>query len=347
MSTSREVRLAHRPDPGANATADCFEIGEVELAEPAEGEVVVENRYFSVDPYMRGRMNDTKSYVPPFAIGEALQGHAVGVVTASRDPKLPEGSLVSSMFGWREGFVAPAATLQRLPDPPQGVEPSAYLGVLGMPGFTAWVGVTVIAPVAEGDVVFVSAASGAVGSVAGQLARARGASRVIGSAGSPAKVDAVREVFGYDGAFSHRDGRTADHLAELAPKGVDMYFDNVGGEQLRAAIEAMRAFGRIAMCGSISSGYTGGAGDVVDNLGLAVGKRLTLRGFLVSDHGDRQPEFLADVAGMLADGRIVSRETVHDGIESAPAAFLGLFAGGDQIGKVVVSCGGTGRPAGR
>jgi NADPH-dependent curcumin reductase CurA len=296
---------------------------------------------------MRGRMNDTRSYVPPFAIGEPLQGHAVGVVTESRDPELPEGSLVSSMFGWREGYVAPGSSLQRLPAPPSGVEPSAYLGVLGMPGFTAWVGITVIAPVAEGADVFVSAAAGAVGSVAGQLARARGAANVVGSAGSPAKVAALREVFGYTAAFSHLDGRPGEHLSELAPKGIDVYFDNVGGEQLRAAIDAMKAFGRIALCGSIASGYTGAAGAAVDNLGLVVGKRLTLRGFLVSDHGDRQPEFLAEVGGMLADGRIVSRETVHEGIESAPGAFLGLFSGGDQIGKVVVSCGGRGRPAGR
>jgi NADPH-dependent curcumin reductase CurA len=344
MGTSREVRLARRPEPGADATEDCFEIGEVELAEPAEGEVVVENRYFSVDPYMRGRMNDVKSYTPPFAIGEPLQGHAVGVVTASRDPELPEGSLVSSMFGWREGYVAAGSSLQRLPDPPPGVDPSAYLGVLGMPGFTAWIGVTVIAPVSEGDVVFVSAASGAVGSVAGQLARARGASRVIGSAGSPAKVEALREVFGYDAAFSHRDGKPSAHLAELAPNGIDVYFDNVGGAQLKAAIGALKPFGHAALCGSIASGYTGAPGDVVDNLGLIVGKRLTLRGFLVSDHGDQQAEFLAEVSGLLANGQLVSRETVHDDIESAPAAFLGLFGGGDQIGKVVVSCGGTARP---
>jgi NADPH-dependent curcumin reductase CurA len=344
MGTSQAVRLARRPERGADATEDCFEIGEVTLADPADGEVVVENRYFSVDPYMRGRMNDAKSYVAPFAIGEPLQGHAVGVVTASRDPALPEGSLVSSMLGWREGYVAAASALQRLPDPPPGVEPSAYLGVLGMPGFTAWVGVTVIAPVSEGDVVFVSAASGAVGSVAGQLARARGAASVIGSAGSAAKVEALRKVFGYGGAFSHRDGKPGDHLAELAPKGIDVYFDNVGGAQLRAAIDALKPFGQVALCGSIASGYTGAAGDVVDNLGLVVGKRLTLRGFLVSDHGDRHSEFLAEVGGLLASGQLVSRETVHEGIESAPAAFLGLFAGGDQIGKVVVSCGGTARP---
>jgi hypothetical protein len=216
-----------------------------------------------------------------------------------------------------------------------------------MPGFTAWVGVTVIAPVTDGDVVFVSAASGAVGSIAGQLARVRGAALVIGSAGSPAKVASLTEQFGYDAGFSHRDGEPGDQLARLAPKGLDVYFDNVGGVQLRAAIEAMRPFGRIAMCGSIATGYHGGAGAGIDNLGLAVGKRLTLRGFIVSDHGDRQSEFLAEVGSLLADGTITSHETVRDGLDAAPGAFMGLFAGGDQIGKVVISCGGTGRPAGR
>jgi NADPH-dependent curcumin reductase CurA len=347
VTTSREIRLVRRPEPGADASPECFEIVKTTLPEPADGEVVVENQFFSVDPYMRGRMNDTRSYVPPFAVGEPLQGGAVGVVTASRDPALPEGSLVSSMLGWREAYVAAGSSLQRLAEPPAGVGLSAYLGVLGMPGFTAWVGVTEIAPVTDGDVVFVSAAAGAVGSVAGQLARARGAARIIGSAGSPAKVASLTEDFGYDAGFSHRDGPPGDRLAELAPKGIDVYFDNVGGEQLRAAIDAMRLFGRIALCGSISSGYHGGAGGGIDNLGLAVGKRLRLRGFIVSDHVDRHSEFLAEMGEMLADGRIVSRERVHDSIESAPAAFLGLFSGGDQIGKVVVSCGGTGRLGGR
>ena len=347
MVASREIRLARRPEPGSDATADCFDIVEVDVRDPADGEVVVENQFFSVDPYMRGRMNDARSYVPPFVVGEPLQGGAVGVVIASRDPHLPEGSLVSSMQGWRERYVAAGSGLQLLPPPPPGVSPSAYLGVLGMPGFTAWVGVTVIAAVTDGDVVFVSAAAGAVGSVAGQLARVRGAGLVIGSAGSPAKVASLTEEFGYDAGFSHRDGEPGDHLARLAPKGIDVYFDNVGGEQLRAAIDAMRPFGRIAMCGSISTGYHGGAGAGIDNLGLAVGKRLTLRGFIVSDHAARQPEFLAEMGDLLAAGTIASRETVHERLDSAPGAFMGLFTGGDQIGKVVISCGGTGRPAGR
>jgi len=202
------------------------------------------------------------------------------------------------------------------------------------------VGVTEVAPVAAGETVFVSAAAGAVGSLAGQLARARGAGRVVGSAGSPAKVAALTEVFGFDAGFSHLDARTEEHLAQAAPEGIDVYFDNVGGEQLRAAIAAARPRARFALCGSISSGYTGGTsgpgGQAIDNLGLAVGKRLLLQGFLVSDHEALRGRFLDEVGGLLAAGRLSTRETVVEGIEAAPRAFLDLFAGGDQIGKVVV-----------
>ncbi len=336
--TSREVRLVSRPQ-GQGTAAD-FAVAEVDVASPGPGEVTVDNLVMSVDPYMRGRMNDVKSYVPPFQLGEALQGGAVGVVTASRDDALPEGALVSSMYGWRESFTAPAQRLQALPPPPEGVGPSAYLGVLGMTGMTAWVGVTEVAPVAAGETVFVSAAAGAVGSLAGQLARARGAGRVVGSAGSPAKVAALTEVFGFEAGFSHLDARTEEHLAEAAPEGIDVYFDNVGGEQLRAAIAAARPRARFALCGSISSGYTGGTsgpgGQAIDNLGLAVGKRLLLQGFLVSDHEALRGRFLDEVGGLLAAGRLSTRETVVEGIEAAPRAFLDLFAGGDQIGKVVV-----------
>jgi len=337
---SREVRLVQRPPVGGDASTDCFALAEVEVPEPGPGEVTVANRFLSVDPYMRGRMNDVKSYVPPFAVGAPLQGGAVGVVTASRDDALPEGALVSSMLGWREAFTSPARHVQLLSDPPAGVSPSAYLGALGMPGMTAWVGVTVIAPVAAGETVFVSAAAGAVGSLAGQLARARGASRVVGSAGSPAKVAAVTEVFGFDAAFTHTDASTSRHLREAAPEGLDVYFDNVGGEQLRAAIGALRPFGRAALCGAISTGYTGAAGAAIDNLGLAVGNRLTLRGFIVSDHAaERQQAFTAEVGALLAEGRLVVRETTVEGLEAMPGAFLGLFSGGDQLGKVVVRVG--------
>ena len=199
----------------------------------------------SVDPYMRGRMNDAKSYVPPYELGKVMYGGAVGEVVAGGEP----GSLVVHQLGWREAALVDADRVQpgAVPD---GVSPSALLGALGMPGLTAWVGVTEIAPIAEGETVFVSAAAGAVGSVAGQIAKARGC-RVIGSAGAPEKVAYVRDVLGFDAAFSHRDDVRAA-LAEAAPDGVDVYFDNVGGPQLEAAIGALNRGGRIALCGAVS-----------------------------------------------------------------------------------------------
>ncbi|HEV7209188.1 MAG TPA: NADP-dependent oxidoreductase [Mycobacteriales bacterium] len=332
---STEIRLASRPERRAKPTD--FAAATVPVPAPGPGQVQVRNSFLSVDPYMRGRMNDVPSYVPPFALGEALTGGAVGRVVASESSDVPVGALVSSMFGWREAFTVDAAAVQVLPEPPQGVAESAYLGVLGMPGMTAWVGVTQIAPVHEGDAVFVSGASGAVGSVAGQLARARGASLVVGSAGAPEKVTAVRDEFGFDDCFSHLDGEPLPHLRRLAPNGIDMYFDNVGGAQLAAALVVLRPFGRAALCGAISTGYDGTPGAPVATMGLVVGKRLTLRGFIVSDHTDLQSAFLAEVGALLAGGRLVFRETVAKGIASAPEAFLALFEGGGQIGKVVVA----------
>ncbi len=331
--TSREIHLVRRP-AGA-ATPDDFALREAEVRDPAEGEVTVRNSFLSVDPYMRGRMNDVKSYVPPFELGKVMQGGAVGRVVASRDPAFPEGALVASGYGWREAFTAKAASLQPLPD--LGVSDSAHLGVLGMPGMTAWAGVTLVAPVQEGDVAFVSAASGAVGSIAGQLARVLGASRVVGSAGAEEKCRAVESDFGFDACFSYRDGSPLHRLREAAPDGIDHYFDNVGGAQLNAALVHARNHGRFALCGSISSGYDGSAGEPVTALGLAVGKRLMLKGFIVSDFTDQQQRFWDEVGSLVADKTVTYRETVFDGIQTMTEAFLGLFAGGGQIGKVVVA----------
>jgi NADPH-dependent curcumin reductase CurA len=331
--TSREIHLQQRPT-GAATPAD-FALREAEVRDPGEGEVTVRNSFLSVDPYMRGRMNDAKSYVPPFELGAVMQGGAVGRVVASRDPAFDEGQLVSSGYGWREAFTAKASSLQALPD--LEVSDSAFLGVLGMPGMTAWAGVTIVAPVREGDVAFVSAASGAVGSIAGQLARVQGALRVVGSAGAAEKCRAVETDFGFDACFSYRDGSPLRALRAAAPDGIDHYFDNVGGAQLNAAIVHARDHGRFALCGSISSGYDGSAGEPVTAMGLAVGKRLLLKGFIVSDFGDQQARFLDEVGSLVADGTVTYRETVFDGIENMPEAFLGLFAGGGQIGKVVVA----------
>ena len=325
---SREVRLAQRP-VGEPKPED-FELAEVELGEPEDGRLLVRNAFMSVDPYMRGRMNDAKSYVPPYELGKVMYGGAVGEVVAGGEP----GSLVVHQLGWREAALVDADRVQ--PGAvPEGVSPSALLGALGMPGLTAWVGVTEIAPIAEGETVFVSAAAGAVGSVAGQIAKARGC-RVIGSAGAPEKVAYVRDVLGFDAAFSHRDDVRAA-LAEAAPDGVDVYFDNVGGPQLEAAIGALNRGGRIALCGAVSQYNATEPAPGPRNLALLVGKRGRMRGFIVSDHAAREEEFRAEVGGLVADGRLRLAETVVEGgLEAAPRAFVDMLRG-RYLGKVVVA----------
>jgi hypothetical protein len=286
----------------------------------------------SVDPYMRGRMRSGPSYAPPWEVGEVMKGGAVGRVVASRAPELPEGSLVLTDAAWREVAVLDAAAVTRLPAA-EDVAPSWYLGVLGMPGLTAYAGLFRIGAFREGDDVFVSGAAGAVGSLVGQFARLRGAAGVIGSAGSPEKVAWLREL-GFTAAFSYRDG-VAPGLAEAAPDGIDLFFDNVGGDHLEAAIGAFRVHGRAALCGSISGYNAVEPPPGPRNMSLMVGKRLTLRGFLVSDHADLRPEFTETVTGWLRSGDLVVRETVHEGIEQAVPAFLDLLRGGN-VGKMVV-----------
>ena len=329
---SREIRLAARPR-GAPVGSD-FELAEVELPDPGEGEILVRNAYVSVDPYMRGRMNDTKSYVPPFALGEPLRGGAVGQVIASRNHRWPEGAWVQHDLGWREAAVLDGRGVRAV-DP--AVAPvSTSLGVLGMTGFTAYVGIDDIGGVGEDDTVFVSGAAGAVGSIAAQLARVRGA-RAIGSAGTPEKVAWLDEL-GLDAAFDYRETETRQALRELAPDGIDVYFDNVGGETLEAAIGAMRLRGRIVACGSISRYNATEALPGPRNLFMVVTKRLRMQGFIVSDHADRFPAFLAEVAPLVAEGAIRHRETIVDGIERAPDAFIGMLEGAN-VGKMLVRVG--------
>jgi NADPH-dependent curcumin reductase CurA len=328
--TSREIQLAARP-VGEPKPED-FRLAEVEVGDPAPGQLLVHNQWISVDPYMRGRMNDTRSYVQPFALGDPLDGGAVGEVVASGDDRFSEGQTVLHQLGWREYALVPAD--QARPVDPQLAPASAYLGVLGMPGLTAYVGVLDIAALRDGDVVFVSAAAGAVGSAAGQIARLRGC-RVIGSAGSDEKVAFVRDELGFDAAFNYRDGPVRDLLAAAAPEGIDVYFDNVGGDHLEAALFALRNFGRVAMCGAISLYNATDAPPGPRNTALAVARRLTLRGFIVSDHFDRFPDFAGEVGGWVRDGKLAYRETVVEGIERAPEAFIGLLRG-QNLGKMVV-----------
>jgi NADPH-dependent curcumin reductase CurA len=328
---SREIRLAARPH-GEPRPGD-FDLVSVELPDLADGQVLVRNTYMSVDPYMRGRMNDVKSYVPPYALGAALDGAAVGEVVASKAEGLAEGDVVQHGLGWREHAVLDARAARRLDV--EGLSPSAFLGVLGMPGLTAYVGLLDIAGLKDGDVVFVSGAAGAVGSLVGQIAKLRG-HRVIGSAGSAEKVAHLVDDLGFDAAFNYKDGDVTELLAAAAPDGIDVYFDNVGGDHLQAALASFNDYGRAALCGSISSYNDATPRPGPSNLFLAVGKRLTLRGFIVTDHGKRMKDFVAEIAPAVRDGRIQFRETVVEGgLEAAPQAFIDLLRGANT-GKMVV-----------
>ena len=335
MTASREVRLAARP-AGEPRLGD-FELAEVDVPDPGPGELLVRNEWMSVDPYMRGRMNDVESYVPPFQIGEPLEGGAVGEVVASGDDRFSVGDRVLHQLGWREYAILPADSARRVDT--AAAPGSAYLGVLGMPGLTAWIGLFEVAGLKGGETVFVSGAAGAVGSIAGQLAKLKGC-RVIGSAGSAEKAAFLEDVLGFDAAFSYRDGPVRAELAQAAPDGIDVYFDNVGGDHLEAALDALRPFGRVAMCGAISLYNATELPPGPPNIVNVVRKRLTLRGFIVSDHFDRMGEFLAEVAPLVHADRIDYRETVVEGIERAPEAFIGLFRG-ENLGKMLVRIGGT------
>jgi hypothetical protein len=328
---TREWQLVRRPH-GEPVDGD-FRLVSGTRPDPAPGEVVVATIAMSVDPYMRGRMNATKSYAPSWELGATMIGGAIGQVVASRSDDVPEGAIVLHGLGWRDVAVLPAAHVSVV-QPLPGLPLSLYLGVLGMPGLTAWAGLFRLAAFQPGDAVFVSGAAGAVGSLVGQFARLRGASRVVGSAGTPEKVAWLGSL-GFDAAFDYHDGAVADLLAGAAPDGIDVFFDNVGGEHLEAAIGAFRMHGRAALCGSISSYNAVSAPPGPRNLGLIVGKRLSLRGFIVGDHADLRPEFVSAVSGWLTDGSLVARETVVEGLDSAVDAFRSLLSGGNT-GKMVV-----------
>jgi len=328
---TREWQLVRRPH-GEPVDED-FRLVSTTRPDPGPGEVAVRTIAMSVDPYMRGRMSAAKSYAASWELGETMQGGAVGQVIASRSDDVPEGALVLHGLGWRDVAVLPAAHVAVV-EPQPGLPLSLHLGVLGMPGLTAWAGLFRLASFRAGDAVFVSGAAGAVGSLVGQFARLRGASRVVGSAGTPEKVAWLRSI-GFDDAFDHHDGAIAALLAGVAPEGIDVFFDNVGGEHLEAAIGAFRNHGRAALCGSISTYNAVSPPPGPRNLGLIVGKRLSLRGFIVGDHADLRPEFVSAVSGWLRDGSLVARETVVEGLDSAVEAFRSLLSGGNT-GKMVV-----------
>ena len=331
--TTREWQLVRRPE--GEPVPDDFRLVTLERPDPGPGQVAVATIAMSVDPYMRGRMSAAKSYAPSWELGETMQGAVVGQVVASRSDDVPEGALVTHGLGWRDVAVLDADQV-RVVEPLPGVPLSRYLGVLGMPGLTAYAGLFRVAQFAPGDTVFVSGAAGAVGSLVGQFARLRGASRVVGSAGTPEKVRWLCEDLGFDAAFDYHDGAVADLLAAAAPEGIDVFFDNVGGEHLEAAIGAFRVHGRAALCGSISTYNATTAPPGPRNLGLMVGRRLTLRGFLVGDHADLRSEFVTAVSGWLRDGAVQARETTYAGLDSAVDAFLDMLLRGGNTGKAVV-----------
>ncbi|MFP3962775.1 NADP-dependent oxidoreductase [Actinomadura fulvescens] len=328
---SSEVHLVARPE-GEPEPSD-FALVETTVPDPGPDEVLVRNDWISVDPYMRGRMNDAESYVPPFELDEAMTGGAVGTVVESNLDGVPAGTTVRHFLGWREHALLGKGRFEVVDA--SIAPPQAYLGVLGLTGLTAYAGLKRIAPVGEGEVVFVSGAAGAVGSTAAVLAKCLGASRVIGSAGGPEKTGRIVEEFEYDAAVDYKKGDVEGQLRAAAPDGIDVYFDNVGGDHLRAALAVLRTDGRIAMCGAISQYNATEPVPGPDNLFLAVGKRLTLRGFIAGDHGDLAPEYTRLAAKLLREGRLRSEETVVEGIGNAVDAFLGLLRGANT-GKMLV-----------
>ncbi len=325
---ARAWHLMSRPQ--ALPTDENFALKEVELPPLGDGMVHVRNRWLSVDPYMRGRMNDVKSYVPPFQVGEPMEGGAIGEVVESKADGLVAGDLVLHMGGWRDEAVIPARAATKLPN--LGVPPQQFLGVLGVTGATAYFGLLDAAHAKEGDIVFVSAAAGAVGSVVVQIAKAKGMT-VIGSAGGPEKCEFVRSL-GADQVIDYRAGSILKGLAGAAPDGIDVYFDNVGGDHLDAALALARNYARFAICGMIE-GYNDPTPKTLRFIARIIAARIRLQGFIVSDYMTRMSELYAEMTPWLASGAVKSRETVAEGLEKTPEAFLGLFSGANT-GKMLV-----------
>ncbi|NEB11605.1 NADP-dependent oxidoreductase [Streptomyces coelicoflavus] len=330
-AVNREWHLVTRP-VGWPKPED-FALVEAEVPTPGDGQVLVRNLYVSVDPYMRGRMSAAKSYAAPYELGKVMQGGAVGEVVASNAEGIAVGDHVLHFFGWREYAALDAKNAVKVD--PDAAPLSTYLGVLGMTGLTAYAGLLRTASFKEGDSVFVSGAAGAVGSQVGQIARLKAASRVIGSAGSDEKVKLLLDEYGFDAAFNYKNGPVGEQLRAAAPDGVDVYFDNVGGDHLEAAVGSLNLNGRIAICGAISVYNNTEPAPGPKNLARLIQTRGRIEGFLVGDHYDLQPQFVEEVGPWVRSGELKYRETVVEGIENNLEAFLGVLRG-DNTGKMIV-----------
>jgi NADPH-dependent curcumin reductase CurA len=330
---SRQVLLAARPT-GAPRPSD-FRLVEVDLPEPRSGEILVRNIYMSVDPYMRGRMNEKQTYAQGWQVGQPADGRAVGEVMQSLHAGFPAGALVVSNLGWREHFVSGGEGVQVIDR--SLAPPSAFLGVLGVPGFTGWYGLKEIGRPKAGETLVVSGAAGATGSLVVQAGKILGC-RVVGTAGTDDKCAWLTKDLGADAAINYRKGDLDQALRDACPRGVDVYFENVGGAILDAVLGLVNPFARIALCGMISQYNLETPAPGPRNLRNMVGNRVLMQGFIISDHMTRYPEFLAEVGGWLRAGRVKYQETVVEGLDRAVTAFLGLFSG-DNTGKMVVRLG--------
>ena len=331
MTDAVQIVLAKRP--AGDVTADCFRRETIKLPALADGQVLIRSRFLSLDPYMRPRMTETRSYVPPFELDKPLTGGSVGEVIESRNERYAQGDVVMGLLDWATHTVHDGKVLRKIN--PNLAPLSAHLGVLGMPSFTAWYGIRHICKPKAGETVFVSAATGAVGQVAGQLAKISGA-RVVGCAGDEQKCQwAVREA-GYDACFNHKSERDyGSVLDRLCPKGIDADFENVGGKIFHAVFARLNSFGRVAFCGAISEYQDQAPMAGPEKMFSIVQKRLTLQGFIVSDHAALMGEFVSEVGGLVKAGKLKSRETIVDGLDRAPQAFMGLLKG-ENFGKLVV-----------
>lgn len=331
MTDAVQIVLAKRP--AGDVTADCFRRETIKLPALADGQVLIRSRFLSLDPYMRPRMTETRSYVPPFELDKPLTGGSVGEVIESRNERYAKGDVVMGLLDWATHTVHDGKGLRKID--PNLAPLSAHLGVLGMPSFTAWYGIRHICKPKAGETVFVSAATGAVGQVAGQLAKISGA-RVVGCAGDEQKCQwAVREA-GYDACFNHKSEHDyGSVLDRLCPKGIDADFENVGGKIFHAVFARLNSFGRVAFCGAISEYQDQAPMAGPEKMFSIVQKRLTLQGFIVSDHAALMGEFVSEVGGLVKAGKLKSRETIVDGLDRAPQAFMGLLKG-ENFGKLVV-----------